>query len=79
MLAAHPEVKAIRIEGHTDAHGPAALNTRLSQHRSEAVRAWLVKQGGISPERLAAAGFGPARPVADNATDKGRQENRRMG
>ncbi len=71
------EVKRIRIEGHTDNVGNAATNNKLSAGRAEAVRAYLV-QKGVTPERLEAAGFGASRPVADNSTASGREENRRV-
>ena len=67
----------VRIEGHTDSRGSSALNTRLSRARAEAVRAWLVEHG-IDGGRLAAVGFGPAQPIADNRTASGREENRRV-
>jgi outer membrane protein OmpA-like peptidoglycan-associated protein len=77
VLVAHPEVKNLRIEGHTDSTGSAATNTALSEARAEAVRDYLVTKG-VAAERLSAKGFGPARPVADNATAAGREANRRV-
>jgi len=77
VLVAHPEVKSLRIEGHTDSRGSAATNTALSEARAEAVRDYLVVKG-VAAERLSAKGFGPARPVADNATSAGREANRRV-
>lgn len=67
----------VRIEGHTDAIGSAQTNQALSQARAEAVRAALVARG-IAAERLAAQGFGPDRPIGDNATAAGRAKNRRI-
>ena len=67
----------LRIEGHTDNTGSEASNQRLSQQRAEAVRAWLT-QNGVAPSRLEAAGYGPTQPVADNGTEAGRQQNRRV-
>ena len=67
----------IRIEGHTDARGGAAFNRTLSQQRAEAVRAYLIGRG-IAGDRLEAAGYGEAQPVADNASSEGRAANRRV-
>ncbi|MFN7177953.1 OmpA family protein [Hyphomonas sp.] len=67
----------LRIEGHTDDTGSAAINDALSQRRAEAVRAALI-QRGVSPSRLNAVGFGANRPVGDNATEEGRALNRRI-
>ena len=49
----------------------------LSQHRAEAVRTYLVSHG-IASDRVTAQGFGPANPVADNASPEGRADNRRV-
>jgi OOP family OmpA-OmpF porin len=78
VLERHPEVRRVRVEGHTDSNGSAAHNTRLSDRRASAVRRWLVERGGIDAARLEAQGYGPSRPVADNATDEGRARNRRV-
>ena len=77
VLAAFPEVKRIEIGGHTDAQGADAYNLDLSARRAEAVLRFLVA-GGVDPKRLVAKGFGESRPIADNATDEGRQRNRRV-
>jgi outer membrane protein OmpA-like peptidoglycan-associated protein len=77
MLKDHPELR-IRIEGHTDATGDDASNLKLSEQRASAVRAYLQQSHGIDGGRLEAAGLGETRPVADNATPEGRQNNRRV-
>jgi outer membrane protein OmpA-like peptidoglycan-associated protein len=77
VLKANPQIKGVRIEGHTDSQGKADRNKTLSQARAEAVRAWLVK-AGLEPARLFAVGFGAEKPIADNRTAKGREENRRV-
>lgn len=78
VLAAHPELAAVRVEGHTDAAGQAAANTALSARRAVAVKRWLVEQGGIDAGRLQAMGYGSTRPVAPNDTKAGRAQNRRV-
>lgn len=66
------------IEGHTDNVGAAEMNKDLSQRRAEAVRDYLIKNYSIAPNRIKAIGYGSERPVADNATEEGRQKNRRI-
>ena len=69
--------KQIRIEGHTDSTGPAALNLRLSKQRAEAVRAALIERG-IDAARMVAVGMGQDFPIASNDTEAGRASNRRV-
>jgi outer membrane protein OmpA-like peptidoglycan-associated protein len=67
----------VRVEGHTDSTGSAAYNQTLSENRAQSVASYLI-QRGISPSRIATAGYGFSRPVADNATAYGRSLNRRV-
>jgi OOP family OmpA-OmpF porin len=67
----------IMISGHTDNVGEAATNIELSQQRAASVKEYMVSKG-IDSGRIETRGAGPGEPVADNATDKGRQENRRI-
>jgi OmpA-OmpF porin, OOP family len=71
-----PELK-LAIEGHTDNVGDDAYNMRLSSDRANAVRDYLVSKG-IHPDRLTAQGYGETKPTADNKTNAGRSENRRI-
>jgi outer membrane protein OmpA-like peptidoglycan-associated protein len=71
-----PQIKKIRIEGHTDSAGKDLANLKLSQRRADSVMAELLKRG-IDPGRMEAVGFGETKPIASNATAKGRAENRR--
>ncbi len=75
-LKSHADLSLV-IEGHTDATGDDAHNQSLSERRANAVVEHLVKQG-VARERLSAAGKGETVPVADNATESGRQQNRRV-
>ncbi|MDT8439789.1 MAG: OmpA family protein [Wenzhouxiangellaceae bacterium] len=76
LLESEPD-KRIRIEGHTDATGPAALNLRISRERAESVRDALAALG-IDPARMDAVGMGEDFPIASNETDEGRARNRRV-
>ncbi len=75
VLNDFPKMK-VSIEGHTDTVGKEASNMRLSQHRAEAVRDFVLSRG-IAPDRLEAIGFGPTKPIASNKTVRGRAQNRR--
>lgn len=76
FLKEHPEYK-VRIIGHTDNVGDDDYNMKLSKERAEDVLK-LFNRKGISFSRLEAIGKGETNPIADNATDEGRQENRRI-
>jgi len=67
----------VSVEGHTDNVGSAASNQTLSEQRAKAVVAAIVGQG-ISAGRLSAVGHGLAKPIADNSTEEGRAQNRRV-
>lgn len=68
---------ALSVEGHTDNVGDPATNKLLSESRAQSVMKAIVS-GGIDMSRLAARGFGQEAPVADNRTEAGRAENRRV-
>jgi outer membrane protein OmpA-like peptidoglycan-associated protein len=68
----------ISVEGHTDSRGSAKYNQALSERRALAVKRYLVDHGAANAGRIEAVGYGESRPVADNATKKGRFENRRV-
>jgi len=67
----------VAIEGHTDSVGSDDYNQGLSHRRADSVRSFLIEQG-ISPQRITAAGKGEHQPVADNESESGRQQNRRV-
>jgi len=75
MLRDNPSVK-ILISGHTDNTGDAAANLKLSENRAKSVVTYLATHG-IDMKRLQAKGFGATRPIADNATEEGKLQNRR--
>lgn len=76
VLRDHP-LLLLEIQGHTDADGDPTFNRALSQRRAEAVRLYMI-DAGLAAERLRAVGYGGDRPIADNATEAGRAENRRI-
>jgi OmpA-OmpF porin, OOP family len=76
LLLSNPTMRA-EIAGHTDNVGDAEVNRRLSFERATSVVDYLIGEG-IEPHRLIAKGFGESKPVATNATEKGREANRRV-
>lgn len=66
------------IVGHTDMQGPVERNRILSRDRAAAVIAALVKDHGITVDRMTADGVGPLAPAASNADETGRAKNRRV-
>ena len=64
------------LRGHTDNVGDDAMNMSLSEQRARAVREYLVSNG-ITGDRLESEGFGEELPIETNATEEGRQANRR--
>jgi chemotaxis protein MotB len=73
---------AVRIEGHTDnvpmSSASYPSNWELSTARATHVLQYLAKQDDFEPSKMSATGYGEYRPVADNGSDEGRQQNRRV-
>jgi len=71
----------LRVEGHTDDLPTNTVayptNWELSVARATAIARYLIDYGGIAPSRIQVVGYGPYRPIADNATAEGRAKNRR--
>ncbi|MXV16334.1 DUF6089 family protein [Hufsiella ginkgonis] len=68
---------SLKLAGHTDNVGSDAANLKLSKDRAESVKAYLVSKGANS-SRVEAVGYGESQPIATNATETGRQQNRRV-
>lgn len=68
---------SLKLAGHTDNKGSDAYNLKLSKDRAEAIKSYLVSQGA-NASRIEAVGYGESQPIATNATDAGRQKNRRV-
>lgn len=75
-LKKYPDMK-VEVAGHTDNIGDDAYNQRLSQERAAAVRDYFVEKQ-IPTDQMTVKGYGKADPVADNATEEGRERNRRV-
>lgn len=75
-IIAYPQKNDIEVQGHTSSEGAAAYNLKLSQRRAQSVVDYL-KMKGVT-NRLIAKGYGEAQPIADNSTEEGKSENRRV-
>ena len=76
ILLAYPDLK-VQVEGYTDNIGSDEYNQKLSEQRAGGVRDYLVAQS-VTDSNVTARGLGKADPVADNSTDHGRAQNRRV-
>jgi OOP family OmpA-OmpF porin len=76
-LLQNPNVN-IEVAGHTDSVGNDAYNMALSEKRANTVRDFLISRG-VPADRLTARGYGETEPLADNSTEDGRSQNRRVG
>lgn len=71
------DVQRIKVVGHTDSQGADEYNQKLSERRASSVVAFLLNQG-LAPDKLTSQGKGESEPVADNATEEGQAQNRRV-
>ena len=76
ILLAYPNLK-LQVEGYTDNIGTDQYNQKLSEQRAGAVREFLVSQS-VADTNISAAGYGKSDPIADNSTNAGRAQNRRV-
>jgi outer membrane protein OmpA-like peptidoglycan-associated protein len=67
----------IDVDGHTDSVGNASYNMDLSNRRANSVANYLAGRG-VDPRRMSAMGYGLERPIASNASEMGRAQNRRV-
>lgn len=77
VLKDNPDLIKVYIAGYTSSEGAAAHNQKLSVDRAASVKSWLVGHG-IETARVETGGLGPANPIGDNATEAGREQNRRV-
>ncbi|MCU0328350.1 MAG: DUF5723 family protein [Chitinophagales bacterium] len=76
MMKDNPKYK-VSIEGHTDNRGNSETNKKLAESRAKAVEKYLIDKG-VSVSRITSRGIGDAEPIADNETESGRAQNRRV-
>jgi outer membrane protein OmpA-like peptidoglycan-associated protein len=76
VLKQYPTLR-MRVSGHTDNKGKAAKNQTLSEERAAAVKTYLTSKG-VEDSRIETRGVGPDEPIADNKTNAGRAQNRRI-
>jgi outer membrane protein OmpA-like peptidoglycan-associated protein len=76
ILLAYPGL-SLQVEGYTDNIGSEEYNQKLSEQRADTVRDYLVTEG-VAQNNISAAGYGKNNPVADNSTNDGRAQNRRV-
>lgn len=78
ILTKWPDLR-VEIGGHTDARGSVQYNQDLSEKRAASVREYLLSRfPQIRPEQYTSVGYGELQPVADNATETGLAQNRRV-
>jgi len=77
VMSEHPELEHVRVGGHTDSTSTPEHNMKLSEQRAASVKQYLIDHG-IAADRLVSKGYGQTRPIADNATEEGRAQNRRV-
>ena len=75
-LVENPKVN-VEIGGHTDGIGSQEYNQKLSENRAKTVYNYFVEHG-VNKNRLSYKGYGKTEPIADNSTEAGRQQNRRV-
>jgi outer membrane protein OmpA-like peptidoglycan-associated protein len=66
------------VAGHTDSTGSEDYNYELGQKRAASVAQYLIAQRGVDPTRVSAVSYGENMPLADNSTQSGRHQNRRV-
>jgi len=76
ILRAYPKATIV-IAGHTDNVGSETANRALSRARAETV-AWELRNAGVARDRVRVEAYGSDKPVADNSTEQGRSQNRRV-
>ena len=69
---------AMRIDGHTDSTGSDRYNNELSNSRAVEYAMHLVAKNGVDPSRVFVKGYGESAPIADNSSQGGRAQNRRV-
>ena len=76
ILLAYPGLK-LQVEGYTDNIGSDEYNQKLSEQRANGVKEYLESQS-VQSQNITAAGYGKSSPIADNSSNAGRAQNRRV-
>ena len=71
-------VAHMNVIGHTDSTGPEAYNQKLSERRAQAVAEYFASEAQVPRETMRVSGKGEIEPIADNSTEAGRDQNRRV-
>ncbi|MEA3243858.1 MAG: OmpA family protein, partial [Pseudomonadota bacterium] len=71
-------VAHMNVIGHTDSRGAEAYNQKLSERRAQAVADYFASEGQVPRETMRVSGMGESEPIADNGTETGRDQNRRV-
>ncbi|HEY3353076.1 MAG TPA: OmpA family protein [Polyangia bacterium] len=77
ILARNPQIKRIRVEGHTDNTGKVESNLLLSKDRAKSVADYLLAHG-VAPTRVESEGYGPTKPLVPNIGARNKAKNRRV-
>jgi outer membrane protein OmpA-like peptidoglycan-associated protein len=75
-MSKYPRLK-VEVQGHTDSSGADAHNMKLSQQRADSVRDYLISHG-VAADQMTTKGYGETEPIADNSSEEGRAQNRRV-
>ncbi len=76
LLRKNPD-QVVEVSAHTDSQGTALGNLAVTNARANVIRDYLLSKG-VNATQVVARGYGSMRPVADNGTEEGRQQNRRI-
>jgi K(+)-stimulated pyrophosphate-energized sodium pump len=76
VLRTYPTATVV-VAGHTDNLGSDPANLALSRARAETI-AWELRSAGVAADRIRVEAYGSQKPMADNATERGRAQNRRV-
>lgn len=72
------DAENVVVEGHTDAVGSRAVNTKLSESRAKTIANYLVSTNAVSDDQIETKGYGFDKPITSNRTTAGRAQNRRV-
>lgn len=78
VIKENAHIKKIAIEGHTSSEGSDRHNLKLSDARAKAVMDYMITKGGLAKEMFTAKGYGETKLIADEATEEGKEKNRRV-